>query len=280
MRQSRCVTDPQLMDEGAAERGSRAADLAALRARLDSGPLDRVAARYTSAHGHPTDHDVIDQHAPTQRWRLGWRAVIAGAVILIIIAGVFAVRIQSRGPSEVIPLSALEMRPSAAPDGADVGAEDGPEVDVPGVVLVHVVGAVENPGVFEVPAQARVYEAVDAAGGVLKTADLTRINLARTVSDGEQIMIPVEGEEMAPGEGNAAENDGLAGSPGAAGGVLDINSAMAAEFEGLPGIGPVLAERIVAHREAHGPFTSAEQLSEVSGIGPSIMGQIVDLVRV
>ncbi|MGC5629169.1 ComEA family DNA-binding protein [Georgenia sp. Z1344] len=177
-----------------------------------------------------------------------------------------------------------------ASGGADAGAD----------VVVHVAGAVVRPGLVALPPGARVGDAVDASGGALADADLTLVNLARPLVDGEQVYVPVVGEE--PREPPAAPPDqqagpGSAGAPGGTGsgagpgagadpggsggsGVVDLNLAGEAELETLPGIGPALAGRITAHREEIGGFTSVDELDDVSGIGPVLMEQLRDLVTV
>jgi competence protein ComEA len=107
----------------------------------------------------------------------------------------------------------------------------------------------------------------------LPEADPASINAAAVLSDGQQIAVGVPGAMPPPGDGTAS-----AGAGG--GGVLDLNTATVADLDALPGIGPVLAQRIVDHRTAHGPFTSVDQLDDVSGIGPAIFADLVDRVRV
>lgn len=121
-------------------------------------------------------------------------------------------------------------------------------------VMVHVAGAVKEPGLYELPAGSRVADAVEAAGGVTKKSAADTVNLARELVDGEQITVGESEQSSAGG--------------------ISINNATAAELDALPGIGPVLAERIVTHRATHGPFRSIDQLSDVSGIGDSVMEQI------
>lgn len=138
------------------------------------------------------------------------------------------------------------------------------------------VGRVAHPGVVTVPGDARVQDVVRAAGGLLADADLTRVNLARHVQDGEQIVIPRPGEEVttAPGPAPAATGTAASSSP------VDLNSADAAGLDALPGVGPVLAARIVQYRDTNGPFRSVDQLDEVSGIGAKLMEQLRPLVHV
>ena len=139
------------------------------------------------------------------------------------------------------------------------------------VVTVHVIGRVRRPGVVTLPFGARVADAVEAVGGLRDGAMSGDLNLARVLVDGEQVIVGRH-RSTASGEpaGSAATSDGL----------LDLNAATAAQLEELPGVGPVLAGRIVAWREANGPFPSVEILGEVSGIGDTLLAQLRPLVRV
>lgn len=141
---------------------------------------------------------------------------------------------------------------------------------------MHVVGQIAHPGVITVSSDARVQDVVKAAGGLLADADLTRVNLARHVQDGEQIVIPRPGQEVttAPGPASSAAGTGTSASP------VDLNAADASALDALPGVGPVLATRIVQYRENNGPFRSVDQLDEVSGIGAKLMEQLRPLVHV
>lgn len=131
---------------------------------------------------------------------------------------------------------------------------DSPGQAVDDLITVHVSGEVLAPGLVEVRATARVADAVAAAGGTTREADLAAINLAAPLRDGQQIVIP---DTSAGASGAAATSDGR----------IRINSATAAELEQLPGVGPVLASRIADHREENGPFATVEDLLDVPGIG-------------
>lgn len=159
-----------------------------------------------------------------------------------------------------------------APDGAPTGAD---------TVTLHVAGAVARPGLVEVAVGARVADALDAAGGLLLDAEVGTLNLARTVSDGERLDVPRIGE-VVPRAGAVGQPDGSGGGPGAMrpDGTLDLNAATAADLEELPGVGPVLAERILAWRDSDGPFTEVGQLREVSGIGEKTFQRLAPLVGV
>jgi competence protein ComEA len=133
-------------------------------------------------------------------------------------------------------------------------------------VLVHVAGEVRKPGVVRLSEGARVVDAIEAAGGATEAAVLAGVNLAAEVRDGSQIVVP---SHHAPAE-RVPNGDGL----------VAINTATASELEDLPGVGPVLAGRIVAHREEHGAFDTTEDLLDVSGIGEAILARLRPLVRV
>ena len=157
----------------------------------------------------------------------------------------------------------------------------GPPTGRAGVVTVHVVGQVRRPGVVELTAGSRVGDAVERAGGALRGADLGEVNLARVLVDGEQIRVPKPGESV-PAAGPAGPS-GPSGAPGSGtgqGGLVNLNSASAAELEELPGVGPVLAQRIVDWRTEHGRFASVDELAEVSGIGEKMFAQLQPKVTV
>ncbi len=132
------------------------------------------------------------------------------------------------------------------------------------LVTVHVSGAVARPGLVQVGDGARVADAIVAAGGVTAGADLTRVNLADTVSDGMQLIVPADGGGSAPSSTDGVTRDGK----------VDINRAGVEALSGLPGVGVVLAGRIVSHREAHGPFGAVEDLLDVPGIGEGKLASI------
>lgn len=132
-------------------------------------------------------------------------------------------------------------------------------------VTVHVSGEVARPGLVTIESNARVADAIVAAGGATPDAELGALNLAATVGDGTRLVVPTRGEV-----GGAAAGDGM----------IRLNAASVSELEGLPGVGPVLAERIVAHREAEGPFEVVEDLLDVPGIGEAKLAAIRDVVLV
>ena len=156
-------------------------------------------------------------------------------------------------PSNLAPSQGLVVD---SPGGVDSGITD-PVSEV----VVHVAGAVKKPGLIRLPSGSRVADAVDAAGGAAKPRDLDSINLARVLVDGEQILV-----------GKARSESGSTG--------INVNSASAKELEELPGVGPVLAQRIIDWRTANGPFTSVDDLNSVPGIGDSVLANIKPLATV
>jgi competence protein ComEA len=135
---------------------------------------------------------------------------------------------------------------------------------------VYVSGWVATPGVVDVPEGAIVADAVSLAGGALEGALLETVNLARPLAEGDHVQIPGPGDSVAIGSGPSEDGDGL----------IRVNQADATALESLPGVGPVLAERIVAHREANGPFEAVEDLLEVPGIGEAKLASMRDLIRI
>jgi competence protein ComEA len=172
---------------------------------------------------------------------------------------------------EITPPSVVPGPASAAPASSSASATP---------VVVAVSGRVRRPGVVTVPAGARVIDVLKAAGGPLPGADLGMLNLARKVADGELVAVGVPAS--APGAPAAAGTEApSAGDPaGGAAEPIDLNTATLAELDTLPGVGPVLAQRILDWRTQHGQFASVDQLSDVSGIGDARLAQLRDLVRV
>lgn len=254
-------------------------------------------------------------HGP--RWIISVRAVI---VVLAIATSVIAVlwinqsgvsaaseQLASQDPAKIAvpPLengstaagTATATTMASGVDGSEseaspVGTQPLNATAVPSLasnsVMVHVVGAVKSPGVITLPAGSRVVAAIDAAGGALPAAQLSGLNLAAVVVDGTQIIVPTQEQVQAgldkmqageaygtgAGTGNASEPGQPNGSP------LNLNTATAEELDALPGVGPVLAERILAWRKDHGPFSSVEELDAVSGIGVKMLATLLPLVTV
>ena len=156
------------------------------------------------------------------------------------------------------------VRPSAAPTA---GADD-PDAADGTVIYVHILGQVEHPGLYSLHDGDRGVDIVAAAGGFTAKADPAGINLARFLTDGEQIYVPAVGELPAGPVGSAGD------------GTVNLNTADAVALDTLPRIGPALAKRILAWREKNGPFTSVDDLLDVPGIGDAIVDGLRDLVTV
>lgn len=144
-------------------------------------------------------------------------------------------------------------------------------ISAPQLVTVDIAGGVNKPGVYSIATSSRVIDAINAAGGAKTGADLSDINLARIVKDGEQIYVT----PVAVGSKSAATS-----MPAKKMGPININRASLREFDSLPGIGPVLAMRIFTYRKVYGPFTSIEDLQKVSGIGSAKFAELKSKVRV
>ena len=200
----------------------------------------------------------------------GRHLVVVAAIGLIgLVAAVWTMS-QARA----IPVEAATPTPLAttAPLTSEASATPQP------TIRVHVVGAVARPGVVSVPEGARVEDALAAAGGLLPQARPGELNLAQVLSDGAQILI---GTGEASGEVRGDTGTSAAAGTGAAAGTpVDLNKANAEQLDGLPGVGPVTAQRILAWREAHGRFTRVDELAEVEGIGAKTLERLTPLVRV
>lgn len=187
---------------------------------------------------------------------------VTGAVLLAVVAGVLWWGAPEAPDTVPAPPAVADLAVPAtlSPAGS-------------GTITVHVSGAVDAPGLVELPAGSRVADAIAAAGGTSRTADLAVVNLAAPVGDGEQVQVP-----DVTGGGRAG---GLSpGSETAGDGRVRVNSADVAELEQLPGVGPVLAQRIVAHRDQMGPFETVEDLLDVSGIGEGRLAALRDFVAI
>jgi len=194
-------------------------------------------------------------------------ALVAVAAVVVAGAGLWyarslpkqvEVREAGGGGGAPPPAAAASASPSGSP--------------TPSVLFVHVAGLVRHPGVYQFDNGQRVVDAVNAAGGALQKADLDALNLAALLTDGEQILVPKEGQVVVPPPGG--------GGTTAAGALVNVNSASESELESLPGVGPVLAAAIIAYRTEHGPFPTVDALDDVSGIGPATLEDLRPLVTV
>lgn len=268
--------------------------------------------------------EQADQPGTTRstRWGLSPRVLLLVAV-LALVAVVWGVTQFSAAPraeqvaspsasAESVQAVGAQQSPGAqsatqstAQPGANPSASAQGGASGEATVRVHVAGAVNNPGVYTLPAQGRAVDAIAAASGAAADADLDRVNLAGALSDGVQIYVPHRGETAAPaqiqpnggtanaGQGNAANGASQggtqpqpartltpAGSAQKGSTPVNINTATAEELQTLPRIGPAMAQRIIAWREAHGGFRSVDELDAVPGIGPSMLENLRPLVTV
>jgi competence protein ComEA len=182
------------------------------------------------------------------------------AALLLVAAAVKLLSPGGRGPSASAPVR-IDRAGGAALDGGPRGAPGGG-------VYVHVAGAVRRPGLYRVPRGSRIATALERAGGPTRRAELSAVNLAAPVQDGQQVLVPRAGATAAPGSASAAAPVGGGAAPGGqAGAKISLATATVEQLDEIDGIGPTLAKRIVEYRDAHGGFRSIEQLREVEGIG-------------
>ena len=177
----------------------------------------------------------------------------------VLVAVVAALRLLGGGP-EAKPIAPVRV------EGAQPARASAPGAAAPAATLyVHVAGRVRRPGLYRLPPDARVAAAIERAGGPARHADLAKVNLAARIEDGQQDVVPRVGS--GPAAGAAAASGEAAGAGASAAAKLSLGSATVEQLDGLDGIGPKLAKRIVQYREAHGGFRSLGQLRDVEGIG-------------
>jgi competence protein ComEA len=208
-----------------------------------------------------------------EAWRSDPRAGAVVLAVLAVAAGFFWFRsgTQPTGAAAETSSPGGPASTAAAPGGASTTVP-------PSELVVHVAGAVVEPGVVRLAPGARVVDALDSAGGPAAGADLDRLNLAAPLTDGQRVAVPRVGEPTPPlAEGSAVPSDAHGAAAGAP---IDLNTATAADLETLPGIGPMLAAAIVAERERNGPFKSIDDLQRVRGIGEGRIAPLRELVRV
>jgi len=195
------------------------------------------------------------------------RTELTGLVVVVAVtlvgAGLWYVRSLPK------PVAIAASSPVTGASGSTVAASASPTAPP---IIVDVAGWVREPGVYEFSQGDRVIDAVERAGGAKPNADLTGLNLAAPLTDGTQVVVPKTG-------GAAAGATGSAGSA-TTGGLININTASAADFESLSGIGEVLAAAIVDYRTQNGPFAAVDDLEDVSGIGPATLEEIRDQITV
>lgn len=183
-----------------------------------------------------------------------------------------------RARPQAEPVDVAATAGADEPTSASAGPGPGPSASAGPEVVVAVAGKVRRPGLVRLPAGARVADALTAAGGALPGVDVALLNLARKVTDGELILV---GVTAPPGVAAAPAGPGQPGDPAVAGGgKVNLNTATLAQLDTLPGVGPVLAQRILDHRDQRGGFRSVGDLRQVSGIGDARYEQLKELVTV
>lgn len=221
------------------------------------------------------------------RWAeklLGHKAVVVA--ILVVIAAASGLAMASFGGHS----SDVSFERSDEAGASDVrGAEDTSPDDADGSsaksssdaeVYVDVDGAVARPGVYRLKDGARVSQAIDAAGGLTAEADVTGLNRASKITDGQKIYVPTVGEQQAAAAVGGADSAAVAFGAGSSSGLVNINTASAAELQTLSGIGPSMAQSIIDERTKNGAFASVDDLMRVSGIGEKKLAKIKDCICV
>lgn len=209
--------------------------------------------------------------------------VIAGILVLIVgTIGLLSMRAAPESGeligNEILPVDGFDPATGDSFTGTQSGDGVAAAASTTTTLLIYVqvAGAVRRPGVYRVSSDARLFEAVAEAGGFTEEADQQTLTLAAKLNDGCRIYVPRVGETVA--ESTLSTAGGAVGGSQESGGVVSLNSGTLEQFDSLPGIGPAIARDIVSYREAHGPFTSVDQLTDVPGIGPARLEQLRPLV--
>ncbi|MYM20521.1 ComEA family DNA-binding protein [Brevibacterium sp. 5221] len=258
-----------------------------------AGLLDRSAARGWSP-ADDDDVDDLDDLLPRTRPVPRRTIIVVVSVLAVAAALAFFLLTRPRAPAAedtAAPLVSDAAGGQAGGSGELSGA--GNAGTAAAEASVHVVGAVRRPGVVRLPTGSRVADAITAAGGAQPAADEARVNLARRVVDGEQIVVPKKGEALAQsapaatapggsGEGTGGNSGGGSGGSGggSAGAPVNINTADETGLDALPGVGPATAQAIIGYREEHGAFASVDALTDVPGIGDATLEKLRPLVTV
>ncbi|WP_262713056.1 ComEA family DNA-binding protein [Corynebacterium amycolatum] len=220
------------------------------------------------------------------------RVAMAACIVIGVLAlGAIAAVVWPSSPQVEMPAvqdaAVAGTTPQTTAASAETPGGPGQEINAQaGPLIVSVVGLVVNPGVVEVPAGARVVEAIERAGGLLPEANPASVNLAAPLVDGQQVVVGTEALPAGTAEGGSDVSGGSgAGAAGGAGpggsdGKININTATATQLEELPGIGPATATKIIDFREKNGPFASIDALEEVPGIGPAKVEALRDATTV
>lgn len=215
---------------------------------------------------------MLEFFARLREWiedHVSWK-IIGLALVIVAVVAFCGGNLYQEWRAEGEGLTLVKEEAVAIEEAAASASEETP---ASGEVVVHVAGAVSAPGVYTLPADSRVDDAVRAAGATAD-ADLSQLNLAQKLADGQKITVPAAGETPAPAD-NAAPSDSSQ-----SGALVNINTATQEELESLPSIGEVRAQAIITYREEHGGFRTIDELKEVSGIGDKIFADISPHVTV
>lgn len=203
-------------------------------------------------------------------WSPGRAALLLLGLVTAAVVGWSVLRPSAPPPELTLPqVSTTAVAPTSSTPEVSTG------------VVVHAAGAVTRPGLYHLPVEARVADLLEAAGGLTAAADPGRVNLAAPLADGQRVYVVATGELAPPpvdGPAGGGPTEGGADGSAEDAAMVNVNTADATELESLPGVGPVTAEAIIAHREENGPFTSVDQLLDVNGIGDAKLAAMRDRV--
>jgi competence protein ComEA len=269
-----------------------------LHRRLGAAPAGDAEPAEDDTDADSDPNSLLPRWLPDGSASSGWLSSVradparAGAVALAAIAAVAVlVTVFTLMRDQPAPVTSAKLPPVRTVSSADRAAPAAASVKPDSPLVVSVVGLVHTPGLVTLAPGARIADALKAAGGVVDGADTVGLNMARPVGDGEQIVVGIAPRAGLPAAlGSSVTSDSAASrtstapsggqSAGKPGEMVNLNTATAQQLDALPGVGPVTAAAIVKWREAHGKFTSVDQLGDVGGIGPARLEKLRALVRV
>ncbi|MEW2081232.1 ComEA family DNA-binding protein [Streptomyces sp. NPDC005283] len=264
--------------EGAPRGAGTGLDAAGARSRVDAGDVGTGAGRVTAAGTDARRWAGLALRERLPMWvqlRCGLEPrTLAALGVVLVVAAVFAAQHFWAGRPQTVRAPELVQQSAASPEPRPSPGASPSDTGPGGRIVVDVSGKVRRPGVLQLPAGSRVTDALRAAGGVRVGTDLSGINQARVLMDGEQVVV---GGPAPPGPLVTGSGTGTRGAQAA--GPVSLNAATVEQLDTLPGVGPVLAQHIIDYRTQHGGFRSVDELHEVNGIGDRRFADLQSLVR-
>ncbi len=212
----------------------------------------------------------------TRLWQQKKMSIIAFGIAVVVILGAMLFAFAPNKNDQLLIMSTEEQKANSEGSYSDSLTEAAPER----TIFVHVAGSVSAPGLYELQEGARVNDAINIAGWFTDEADQTSLNLARTLTDGEQLFVPSKTGESSSGAPNASISFGSNSNTSETAPKINVNRASEGDLQSIPGVGPSLAAKIIKDRESNGPFASVDDLTRVSGIGEKKLESMREFITI